>query len=786
MKNSSYTNKLLSAIFLIVLVLGTATAHEQHPNIFINSEELDAVKAKVAANAEPWKSAHNQMIAQADIAKNLPNQSVTFGGPSNCNVPVNVFCTDPFYAENPDLFDSISARAVGAAVRDLGMAYAFTGNDTYAIELVRLARVWAINPETAIQAYFVNNQARISLMSWTTGFIYGLDLAWNYPGWTANDRATLKAWVHTLGGKVRDFGTVPNNFENWRNAFLSMAGAFTGDQAYLDTSFENFRIAVGNQIKGSGAQFPGYMGQEARRNQNWGGLGYSLYAIHAMTISAEVARHHGVNLYDYEDSGQEAGAGLRLAMNYIAPYLVNQSAWAPDTGRDRFHQRSGPNPLTASAGMGVYELAHSVWGEDGDTTYLDVIDFWERPMGMNDWSFGVITLTHANRFLLGFEPTPPTIITQPVSQSAAEGSAVTFNVVASGSATLAYQWYRDGDPIGGASSASYTLDPVLAAYNGAEYHSVVSNELGDVTSSIAELTVVVDTTAPLIESAVVVSPTQVDIRFSEAVTPVSAQMPANYQFSGGIGVLAATLSADNKTVQLQTANLVVDTVYTVTISNIKDTSAAANEIAPGSTVDVVYTPVMNFDNGQWPLDWIPLNQSRWKVEADNGNNALFLYKSDYGPLSGDRLGEYIRSPDSYDDFLFQAQIRTNEGAGNPNADYAMVFGWVDEENYYYMMFNRNQSNTVLFRVVAGERRQLAAATANWLSDDEYHLVEVRRTGNNIEVRFDGNPVLDVMDATFLNGKLGLGSFNDSAYFDDIRISAGSGEVSDLVFADEFE
>ncbi|MCF6264675.1 MAG: Ig-like domain-containing protein [Xanthomonadales bacterium] len=469
--------------------------------------------------------------------------------------------------------------------------------------------------------------------------------------------------------------------------------------------------------------------------------------------------------------------------------VVFQGEPNPDSGATC----PGPGPLP----IWEYSLATDTWAQTGTQTLtrlwcaLDSVAVPLPEYGVN-FIVSVKSETNCKVYLYRHSPaepavpTPPSITTQPVSQSAAEGSAVTFNVVASGSATLAYQWYRDGDPIGGASSASYTLDPVLAAYNGAEYHSVVSNELGDVTSSIAELTVVVDTTAPLIESAVVVSPTQVDIRFSEAVTPVSAQMPANYQFSGGIGVLAATLSADNKTVQLQTANLVVDTVYTVTISNIKDTSAAANEIAPGSTVDVVYTPVMNFDNGQWPLDWIPLNQSRWKVEADNGNNALFLYKSDYGPLSGDRLGEYIRSPDSYDDFLFQAQIRTNEGAGNPNADYAMVFGWVDEENYYYMMFNRNQSNTVLFRVVAGERRQLAAATANWLSDDEYHLVEVRRTGNNIEVRFDGNPVLDVMDATFLNGKLGLGSFNDSAYFDDIRISNGASTITDLIFFDSFE
>ncbi|MBR5977680.1 MAG: immunoglobulin domain-containing protein, partial [Verrucomicrobia bacterium] len=48
----------------------------------------------------------------------------------------------------------------------------------------------------------------------------------------------------------------------------------------------------------------------------------------------------------------------------------------------------------------------------------------------------------------------PTISTQPKSQTVTEGNDVTFTVTANGS-ELSYQWYMDGSPINGATSASY-------------------------------------------------------------------------------------------------------------------------------------------------------------------------------------------------------------------------------------------------------------------------------------------------------------------------------------------
>jgi hypothetical protein len=84
---------------------------------------------------------------------------------------------------------------------------------------------------------------------------------------------------------------------------------------------------------------------------------------------------------------------------------------------------------------------------------------------------------------------PPTITTQPQSQTVAQGQSATFSVAATGTPTLNYQWMENGMAISGATSASYTTPPTTPADNNAQFAVVVSNASGSVTSSSATLTV---------------------------------------------------------------------------------------------------------------------------------------------------------------------------------------------------------------------------------------------------------------------------------------------------------
>ncbi|MCG3125627.1 MAG: hypothetical protein CHACPFDD_00452 [Phycisphaerae bacterium] len=82
----------------------------------------------------------------------------------------------------------------------------------------------------------------------------------------------------------------------------------------------------------------------------------------------------------------------------------------------------------------------------------------------------------------------PTITDEPDAQTACTGDSVTFTVAASGSGPLSYQWQKNTVDIGGATSSSYTINPVTAGDAGS-YRCVVTNACGSATSDAAALTV---------------------------------------------------------------------------------------------------------------------------------------------------------------------------------------------------------------------------------------------------------------------------------------------------------
>lgn len=81
----------------------------------------------------------------------------------------------------------------------------------------------------------------------------------------------------------------------------------------------------------------------------------------------------------------------------------------------------------------------------------------------------------------------PTVKTQPKDVTAIVGGSVTFRVEVSGR-NLSYQWYRGSAPISGATSATYTINPVSAADFGT-YYVRISNDAGEIASGFATLKV---------------------------------------------------------------------------------------------------------------------------------------------------------------------------------------------------------------------------------------------------------------------------------------------------------
>lgn len=174
---------------------------------------------------------------------------------------------------------------------------------------------------------------------------------------------------------------------------------------------------------------------------------------------------------------------------------------------------------------------------------------------------------------------PPTITTQPLSQSVVAGITVTFTVAAVGDPTLTYQWRFNGNAIAGATGTTLTLAGVQVAQAG-DYSVVVTNPYGTATSLNATLTV---KTAPFVatqpQSLTVLKGT--DASFS---VTAGGDGPFTYQWRfGGTNIANAT----NATVTLTSVQTNQAGLYSVVITSPYGSATSSN-----ATLTVLDPPVI--------------------------------------------------------------------------------------------------------------------------------------------------------------------------------------------------
>ena len=108
----------------------------------------------------------------------------------------------------------------------------------------------------------------------------------------------------------------------------------------------------------------------------------------------------------------------------------------------------------------------------------------------NHFSYTLPALTAAHFVLETSATNAPAITTQPANVAVVTGGSATFSIAASGTPTPTFQWQKNGAPIPGATSSSYTIASVTVA-DAASYTVVVTNSAGSVTSNSALLNLII-------------------------------------------------------------------------------------------------------------------------------------------------------------------------------------------------------------------------------------------------------------------------------------------------------
>ena len=78
--------------------------------------------------------------------------------------------------------------------------------------------------------------------------------------------------------------------------------------------------------------------------------------------------------------------------------------------------------------------------------------------------------------------------------------------------------------------------------------------------------------------------------------------------------------------------------------------------------------------------------------------------------------------------------------------------------------------TGIFKIINGQR-ETVICKGQAITDNNFHNIEVKRIKDMVILKVDGKEMCRARDNAFIiKGKIGIGSYNDMACFDDINIS----------------
>ena len=186
----------------------------------------------------------------------------------------------------------------------------------------------------------------------------------------------------------------------------------------------------------------------------------------------------------------------------------------------------------------------------------------------------------------------------------------------------------------------------------------------------------------------------------------------------------------------------------------------------------------DFESGD--ARWHMTDPKAWSIVEDDGNHALALQSSsNYAPK--------VRSPHSIalvseliiGSFVFEATLKQT-GRDYNHRDLCLFFGHNGPSKFYYVHLATKADDHAhsIFLVNDAARVSVAKERSDGVIwDDKSHRIRITRDADSgkIEVFFDDmeRPIMQTIDKTFLTGTIGLGSFDDTGTFDNIRLWANT-------------
>lgn len=198
------------------------------------------------------------------------------------------------------------------------------------------------------------------------------------------------------------------------------------------------------------------------------------------------------------------------------------------------------------------------------------------------------------------------------------------------------------------------------------------------------------------------------------------------------------------------------------------------EVDPGAASGVVRLSFDDVPLGSRPAGWAQTEThsagtpGTWAVASDDEEpNGRILRLADV-ENHGQTYNLLISERDFAGDLVLSVLLRADSGVEDRGG--GLLWRHQPPENYYVTRWNPLEKNLRLYKVIGGERTQLASADVE-ADAASWHALEVRAEGPHLRVAFDGRVLLDCTDDTLSGpGRVGFWTKADAATsFDELLV-----------------
>lgn len=278
------------------------------------AQDFTRIKAKIAANAEPWISGWNKLIANSHAQASYvasPVVKLVRGGRS---------------AEEPDPDNYSRAFNDAAAAYQLALRWKVSGESQYAQAAVNVLNAWASTCER------ISGDSNAALAAGIYGYQFAAaaELLRDYPGWKAEDFTVYKKWMLDVFYSLNmaflntHWGTCESHYwANWDMANLASVmaiGILTDNRSVYNFAVNYLQRGKGNGnwFKAISYVFNGENAGLAQIQESGRDQGHATLVIALMGTICQFAWNQGDDFYGLDDNR------FLKACEYSAKYNVAQ------------------------------------------------------------------------------------------------------------------------------------------------------------------------------------------------------------------------------------------------------------------------------------------------------------------------------------------------------------------------------------------------------------------------------------------------------------------------------